>query len=102
MQRHGVVQGQLTTLANDSYTLTTTEGATIFLTNEPYSKICGDYNPIHIGPILTRCSSFINVTPSPERYELSLDFITADFIYVDTAIDSDSVRRRQCIIKARV
>jgi fatty acid synthase subunit alpha len=60
MQRHGVAQGQLTALANDGYTLTTTEGATIFnspLTNEPYSKISGDFNPIHINPYFSDYAS---------------------------------------------
>jgi fatty acid synthase subunit beta len=60
MQRQGVAQGQLTVLANDSYALTITEGATIFhspLTNEPYSKISGDFNPIHINPYFSDYAS---------------------------------------------
>jgi fatty acid synthase subunit alpha len=51
IQRHGTPQGSLTALTNDGYVLTTTEGTTLFnsfLTNEPYSKIFGDFNPIHI------------------------------------------------------
>jgi hypothetical protein len=51
MQPHGVAQGQLTTLANDGYTLTTTEGATIFnspLNNEPYLKISILFTSTHI------------------------------------------------------
>jgi fatty acid synthase subunit beta len=53
LQRHGSPQDRLTALANDGYTLTTTQGSTVFrapLTNEPYSKVSGDFNPIHINP----------------------------------------------------
>ncbi|KAJ7745730.1 fatty acid synthase [Mycena metata] len=53
IQRHGTAQGLATPLANEGYTLTNASGATIFnapLTNEPYSKISGDFNPIHINP----------------------------------------------------
>ncbi|KAJ7019830.1 fatty acid synthase [Mycena alexandri] len=53
IQRHGTPQGLATPLANEGYTLTNASGATIFnapLTNEPYSKISGDFNPIHINP----------------------------------------------------
>lgn len=51
VQRHGSPQGLLTPLANEGYTLT--EGSVVFnapLTNEPYSKVSGDFNPIHINP----------------------------------------------------
>ncbi|KAF9007571.1 fatty acid synthase [Cyathus striatus] len=53
LQRHGTPQGLPTPLANEGYTLTNTDGSTIFnapFTNEPYSKISGDFNPIHINP----------------------------------------------------
>ena len=53
IQRHGKAQGSLTELPNDGYTLTNAEGSTLFdapLTNEPYSKISGDFNPIHVNP----------------------------------------------------
>ena len=53
IQRHGKAQGSLTELPNGGYTLTNAEGSTLFnspLTNEPYSKISGDFNPIHINP----------------------------------------------------
>jgi len=52
VQHHGTPQGRLVALANDGYALTT-ESSTIFnlpLTNELYSKISGDFNPIHINP----------------------------------------------------
>jgi fatty acid synthase subunit beta len=60
VQRHGTLQGHLTPLANDGYALTTTEGFTVFnspLTNEPYSKISGDFNPIHINPYFSDYAS---------------------------------------------
>ncbi|KAE9389773.1 hypothetical protein BT96DRAFT_946621 [Gymnopus androsaceus JB14] len=53
LQRHGVVQGLTVSLANEGYTLTSTEGSTSFsmlLTNEPYSGVLGNSNPIHINP----------------------------------------------------
>lgn len=43
----------MVSLSNDGYTLTTSETNTSFkapLTNEPYSKFLGDFNPIHINP----------------------------------------------------
>ncbi|KAF9267936.1 fatty acid synthase [Marasmius fiardii PR-910] len=49
-QRHGIPEGLLVPLPNEGYTL---EGSTPFnapLTNEPYSGISGDFNPIHINP----------------------------------------------------
>lgn len=52
VQRNGSPQGLPTPLANDGYSLTTT-GSTTFtspVTNEPYSKISGDFNPIHVNP----------------------------------------------------
>jgi len=52
IQCHGTPQGRLVTLTNDGYALTI-EGLTILnspLTNELYSKISGDFNPIHINP----------------------------------------------------
>jgi fatty acid synthase subunit beta len=47
---HGTPKDCLTPLANDGCTLT---GSTVFkapLTNEPFSKVSGDFNPIHINP----------------------------------------------------
>ncbi len=51
VQRHGKADELLYTLPNDGYTMT--EGDTTFnapLTNEPYSMISGDFNPIHVNP----------------------------------------------------
>ncbi|KAA1467738.1 fatty acid synthase [Dentipellis sp. KUC8613] len=51
LQRNGAPQGLPTPLANDGYTLTKSDATfTSPLTNEPYSKISGDFNPIHINP----------------------------------------------------
>ncbi|KAJ6477506.1 fatty acid synthase, partial [Mycena sanguinolenta] len=58
LQRHGTPHGLLTPLPNEGYTLT--PGTTVFnapLTNEPYSKISGDFNPIHINPYFSDYAS---------------------------------------------
>ncbi|KAJ6624064.1 fatty acid synthase [Mycena sp. CBHHK59/15] len=60
IHRHGTPQGLSTPLLNEGYTLTNTAGATVFnapLTNEPYSKISGDFNPIHINPYFSDYAS---------------------------------------------
>ncbi|OBZ72637.1 Fatty acid synthase subunit beta [Grifola frondosa] len=52
LQRHGKPQGLLIPLSNEGYTMTKADTA-IFSspsTNEPYSKVSGDFNPIHINP----------------------------------------------------
>lgn len=53
LERHGKLQGTISPLPNDGYTLSTPPGTTVFnspFTNEPYSKVSGDFNPIHINP----------------------------------------------------
>lgn len=53
LQRHGSPQALMTPLTNDGYTFSNTESSSLFnapLTNEPYSKISGDFNPIHVNP----------------------------------------------------
>jgi fatty acid synthase subunit alpha len=60
LQRHGTPQGQPTPLANDGYNLTHTAVSPVFLaplTNEPYSKISGDFNPIHVNPYFSDYAS---------------------------------------------
>jgi fatty acid synthase subunit alpha, fungi type len=60
LQRHGAPQGLQTPLANGGYTLTGSGGSTVFrapLTNEPYSKISGDFNPIHVNPYFSDFSA---------------------------------------------
>ncbi|KAJ3517947.1 hypothetical protein NLJ89_g178 [Agrocybe chaxingu] len=60
LQRHGTPQGLTTPLANEGYSLTTSDINTVFatpLTNEPYSKISGDFNPIHVNPYFSDFAS---------------------------------------------
>ena len=60
LQRHGTPLGLTTPLANEGYTLTNPDLSTAFnapLTNEPYSKISGDFNPIHINPYFSDFAS---------------------------------------------
>lgn len=52
LQRHGKPQGLVSPLSNDGYTMTV-NASTAFAspaTNEPYSKVSGDFNPIHVNP----------------------------------------------------
>ncbi|GBE87869.1 fatty acid synthase [Sparassis crispa] len=52
LERHGKPQGLWAPLPNDGYTMTKT-GAAVFnssATNESYSKVSGDFNPIHVNP----------------------------------------------------
>src|SRR5438445_437385 len=47
-------------LSNGSYSLITSDIDTTFkapLTNEPYSKISGDFNPIHVNPYFSDFAS---------------------------------------------
>lgn len=60
LQRHGTPQGLTTPLANEGYSLNTPDVSTTFkapLTNEPYSKISGDFNPIHVNPYFSDFAS---------------------------------------------
>jgi fatty acid synthase subunit alpha len=59
LQRNGTPQGLVTPLVNNGYNITADEGATFHspLTNEPYSKISGDFNPIHINPYFSDYAS---------------------------------------------
>jgi fatty acid synthase subunit beta len=59
LQRHGKALGLTTPLPN-GYSLNTPDGSTTFnapLTNEPYSKISGDFNPIHVNPYFSDFAS---------------------------------------------
>ena len=59
LQLHGMPQGLTTPLAN-GYSLNTPDVSTTFnapLTNEPYSKISGDFNPIHVNPYFSDFAS---------------------------------------------
>ena len=60
LQRHGTPLGLTTPLANEGYKLANPDVSTAFnapLTNEPYSKISGDFNPIHINPYFSDFAS---------------------------------------------
>ncbi|KAF9467993.1 fatty acid synthase [Collybia nuda] len=60
IQRHGTPEGLVTPLPNDGYTLTSGNDSILFnapLTNEPYSQISGDFNPIHINPYFSDYAS---------------------------------------------
>jgi fatty acid synthase subunit alpha len=59
LHRHGSPQGLMTPLANDGYSLNTPAGS-IFnapLTNEAYSDVSGDFNPIHVNPYFSDYAS---------------------------------------------
>ena len=52
LQRHGSPQGLVAPLPNDGYTMAF-PSSNVFsapATNEPYAKISGDFNPIHVNP----------------------------------------------------
>jgi fatty acid synthase subunit alpha len=59
LQRHGSPQGLPTLLANDGYSLTSAAGIVFNapITNEPYSDISGDFNPIHVNPYFSNYAS---------------------------------------------
>ena len=60
LKRHGQPQGQVCPLPNDGYTMSTPPGTTVFTspaTNEPYSKVSGDFNPIHVNPYFSDYAS---------------------------------------------
>ncbi|KAH8096943.1 hypothetical protein BXZ70DRAFT_1030813 [Cristinia sonorae] len=50
LKRHGAIQGLETSLPNGGYTVASVPDFTVFNspnTNEPYSKVSGNFNPIH-------------------------------------------------------
>ena len=58
VQRHGTPQGLPTPLANGGYTLASSDATfNAPLTNEPYSKVSGDFNPIHVNPYFSDFAS---------------------------------------------
>lgn len=53
LSRHGEAQGEVKKFEGNGYSLTSAAVPSTFIapaTNEPYSKISGDFNPIHINP----------------------------------------------------
>lgn len=60
LQRFGSPEGLVVPLPNVGYSLTKADESTIFnapLTNEPYSQISGDFNPIHVNPYFSDYAS---------------------------------------------
>ncbi|KAI6024835.1 hypothetical protein BKA83DRAFT_685883 [Pisolithus microcarpus] len=59
LQRHGIPEGRLTALTNEGYTMTNNVSTdfTAPLTNEPYSIVSGDFNPIHVNPYFSDYAS---------------------------------------------
>ena len=60
LQRHGAPQGLNIPFSNGGYTVTTPDMDTSFkapFTNEPYSRISGDFNPIHVNPYFSDFAS---------------------------------------------
>ncbi|KAG2076495.1 hypothetical protein BDR04DRAFT_694370 [Suillus decipiens] len=52
LERRGTQEGRLTQLTNEGYTMSSNISTTFNspLANEPYSKVSGDFNPIHVNP----------------------------------------------------
>lgn len=53
LKRHGRTLGDAVMFENGGYTLTLSQHPSVIiapLTNEPYSEISGDFNPIHVNP----------------------------------------------------
>lgn len=60
LKRHGQPLGLPTLFESGGYTLTSTDQPAKFtspLTNEPYSKVSGDFNPIHVNPYFSDYAS---------------------------------------------
>jgi fatty acid synthase subunit alpha len=59
LTRHGKTQGLTAPLSNEGYSLTANATTTFTTpaTNEPYSKVSGDFNPIHINPYFSDFAS---------------------------------------------
>jgi fatty acid synthase subunit alpha len=82
LQRHGSPQGLSTPLANNDYSLTSPTG-TVFnapLSNESYSKVSGDFNPIHVNPY------FANYADLPGTITHGLWTSAATRRYIETVV----------------
>ncbi|KAF9643911.1 hypothetical protein BDM02DRAFT_3132104 [Thelephora ganbajun] len=78
VQRHGTAEGTVTYLPNDKYTMTdsTTITFTTTFSNQCYSNIPKDFNPIHVNPYFSNFAFYLEslLTGRPERvksYEVS-------------------------------
>jgi fatty acid synthase subunit beta len=59
VQRHGIAEGTVTYLPNDGYTMTdpaTTTFTTPF-SDQSYSNVSRDFNPIHVNPYFSNFAS---------------------------------------------
>lgn len=82
LQRHGTAQGLTTPLTN-GYSLNTPDVSTTCnapLMNEPYSKISGDFNPIHINPYFSDFASL------PATITHGMWSIAATLCYVESIV----------------
>ena len=59
LQRHGTAEGKPVLFENGGYSLTLSSSATYTApsTNEPYSKVSRDFNPIHVNPYFSDFAS---------------------------------------------
>jgi fatty acid synthase subunit alpha len=60
LQRHGQVQGQRVLFDTPGYSLMSPSAPTTFAspaTNQPYSNVSGDFNPIHVNPYFSDFAS---------------------------------------------
>ena len=59
VQRHGTAEDTITYLPNDGYTMTdpSTTTFTAPFSNQPYSNISKDFNPIHVNPYFSNLAS---------------------------------------------
>lgn len=59
VQRHGTAEGTVTYLPNDGYTMTDSATTTFMapFSNQPYSNISKDFNPIHVNPYFSDFAS---------------------------------------------
>ena len=81
VQRHGTPQGLPTPLANGGYTLAISDATfNAPLTNEPYSKVSGDFNPIHVNPY------FSDFATLPDTITRGLWSSAATRRFVETAV----------------
>ena len=59
VQRHGIAEGSVTYLSNDGYTMTDSATTTFTapFSNQYYSNISKDFNPIHVNPYFSNFAS---------------------------------------------
>ena len=91
LQRHGEVQGQ-PVLFKTSYSLTSPKIPSTYITlvsNEPYSKISGNFNPIHINPYFSDYASL------PRTITHGMWSSAATHKYIESVVSQD---HPECVI----